>query len=254
MAYIRIDSKAKVYPHGILGPASNVVRPGGEHWVGGFDVEYTRGGVFVSIHGGPCDTTRVPTEVVRAGVAFDEVLPFTVVSELVCSTLGSTRDDLEERLSSLLDADIQFAVEREFWALVQVGATPVPVTDLADAGDNFKNQYIAGLALAEGAVAEVVPGRLGTIHMSPQVASVVRLRKDGDELVTTNGSRVVVGQGYGNDSIAVTGDVTVVLGESIIRGEYLQRIDSSTNTVRLIVDTPASVVWNSPSAAIISLT
>lgn len=257
MVLVKIDKNTELYPYGILGQAAQVVTPESEHWVGGFDVEFTRGGISVSLTANPC-TPRVAEEVVPATASsVSDIETFTVTSTLTCSTMGNpnsqgTRDHLSKRLTKLLMADIQYAIEREFWNIIPThpNTATVPVSTLADPTDNFKNTIIAGLALAEEQVSSVVPGLTGTIHMNPRVASVTRVRPPH----TTTGSNVIIGQGYSASGIAVTGSVTVLLGDSVIRGgNASQRIDTATNTITLTVDTPAAIVWDSSRSAFVTL-
>lgn len=255
MVLMDINSKPQVYPYGILGRASTVIEETDGHWVNGFDYvnEVSLGGVSLS---NICDEDT--STIITGGSGSLEYKTFNVETVYACSTMGMRPDEIEKIAVERAKGTLQFAIERELWsgplASQDAGTenrwlsdspeiTVGPVTDPFDA-----------LALAEAQVPFIVPGFTGTIHVPPLIASHWKLKEYDGVLRTRLGTKVIVGQGYGFDGdnegkIYVTGDVTVIVGETRVRSAKTESVNISINSITAYTDTPVAVVWGSSDHA-----
>jgi len=141
-----------------------------------------------------------------------------------------------------------------------VDVTPTP-------GTAVKVRY--GLALLEQAIASSPIGAQGVIHAPRDVATALRLHKDGTTLRTNLDTPVVAGVGYskkgpsGADAPAgkawmyATGPVSVRLGPTIITPAKLnQAVDIRINNIEYFVDRSAAVTWSTTDsyAVLVDLT
>lgn len=166
-----------------------------------------------------------------AGCVISEFDPFTLYAS-VGDSVGKFRvtDEAITLARTRLEAGEQYGVEEQMWALLAAGEpSPVAATTLA-----------LGLAIVEQALAEAYPS-LGVIHMSRLAATLYadQLRVEGNRLVTTLGTPVIAGGGYGAISgaepstITVYGTGPVVLKRTAI-DDRIRAIHRESNTHNII--------------------
>lgn len=271
----------EVAPFGILSPATTTYNESDSFWTSGFTYEAQDAGVVVvngSIFGvSPTDSVTI-VDNSEATEHFKTYYPFDVKASVKVSTMGTNPAEIEASARMALDIVTQKAVETEFWNgdvaklltsdndnRYLASAQSVDVTPTS--GTAVKVQY--GLALLEQAIANSPVGAQGLIHAPRDVASTLRLDKDGNTLRTSLGTPVVAGVGYskkgptGADAPAgkawmyATGPVSVRLGPTIITpGNLNQAVDIRINNIEYHVDRSAAVTWSTTDsyAVLVDLT
>jgi hypothetical protein len=262
------------YPFGILSVASvSEYTEAQDHWSRYAAHEFDSDGFALRLL--TIDDTDVTDGNLYEGTSaarFKEYVPFGIEVEDFSSAFSLPAQDRFARVTKIMEAATQKAVERELWTgvaaiessnsnsyLVKNGeATNVTV---ASGGDNPR----VALARLEGALSESPAGLRGVIHMSRRMASLCfdflervdfSARLDNDDvnkkdqiLVTKLGTPVVVGTGYtgvgptGATGAAVTnttewmfatGYVDVHLGAIKVVNEDLARgFAPNTNDMRI---------------------
>ena len=240
-------------------------------WEGGFEQESIACNATIR-NIDICNTAAVSEVKDATGTySLGEYKPFAVQAEVQCSTLGSTRVDWEQRVLDALEACTSKAVEHELWtgtlaqAAIDEGDTEYPNRYLAngDATDVTPTPGTAirprhGLALLEGKLAEAGCGTRGFIHAPVSIASVLPAKDRDGYLTTAIGNYLIAGSGYTGSGpdledptvgttmwMYATGPVAVRLGDKkVYAGESSEHVDSSTNTIVLSGERPASVVWD----------
>ena len=175
----------------------------------------------------------------------------TVYLPITCSAFG-IGDDAEFRNRAIIamTAREAYEVEYEFWTGTTLPATP----HLTDANGTVLNSGVAtnllnGLALLEEAIAAT--GIQGVIHATPGTvsawSSTFQVFREGNQLITALGTRVVPGYGYdgsqpentsfsapsGTEAWAyATGPIEMRRSDVFtVPGTLREALDRSTNTV-----------------------
>ena len=263
----------EVAPFGILSPATTVYDHTDSYWTAGFTYENLDAGVVVtngSIFGLTPEDEVVVVDNSASKEHFKTYYPFDIKGSIKVSTFGTDPAEVEASARMALDIVAQKAIEAEFWngdvsklltsdndnrylaSSQSEDVTPTP-------GTAVKPRY--ALALLEQALADASIGAQGTIHAPRDVASVLRLDKDGKKLVTDLGTPVVAGVGYskkgpdGNTAAAgkawmyATGPISVRLGPTLLTPEKLnQAIDIRVNNIQYYADRSAAVTWSTTDA------
>src|SRR4030095_12526214 len=270
----------EVAPFGILSPATTTYDHSDSFWTSGFTYENKDAGIVVvngPIYGGGSEDITV-VDNSGATELFKTYYPFDIKGSVKVSTMGTSPADIEEAVKTALDIVKQKAVEFEFYE-GQVAQTLTVTNDnryLASAqttdvtptpGTAVKVRY--GLGILEQSLGLGSIGSKGTIHVTRDVATALRLDKDGKKLVTPLGTPLVSGVGYtkvgpdgstaaeGTAWMYATGPVSVRLGQTIITPEKLnQAIDIRINNVQYYADRAAAVTWatNESYAVLVDLT
>lgn len=270
----KVDITApSIAKYGVLSPASTTIDLESGHWESDFIYQIADAGVTVEnaiILGGDPDRTTDSVQVVESNNHHGHLAyhPFNIQTKMRLSTMGTNPADIETSARDALTLVAQKAIERELW---EGGVAKLLATDPMEG-----NRYLAGslavdvtptpgtalkpkyaLAVLEYALGASTLGYEGTIHAPRDVASVLRVKADGNVLKTNLGTSVIAGTGYTkmgpNGAVApagkawmyATGPVTVILGKTEVTPEKLnQAVDVSTNTISYFVDRPAAVVWS----------
>lgn len=265
----------KAASFGLLSVA-DVVTPEDEKWVRGFAAEFLSrpdkvqllsalsGEVPNGVIYEPSDGTSTDTH--------QDVRPFFIEAINEVSGMGVRGKDPRASVLAQLEATTQKAIERELWD------GPVIIADNDDQpflakGTNGPKLIGSGavapkkaLSLIEGAIADSPTGGGGVIHVTRDLGSILSLQgaikpvdnEDGTQhLETVLGTKVVIGSGYtgsspdgalGSDTIKfiyATGPVTVILGESEVVNEDMNRaFTPSNNDVELRAIRPAAVYFD----------
>jgi hypothetical protein len=249
----------EVSPFGILGPATTVFNENSDYWTSGLTYQINDAGVIVEtspIFGGdPNDNVEV---VDNSGNPenFKTYFPFDIKASIQVSTFGNTPASVQEAAENALSIVEQKAIESEFWngdiaklltsandnrylaSTATVDLTPTP-------GTAVKPRY--GQAILEGAFGDA----------PREVASVLKVEKEGGALRTNLGTKVVAGAGYsrrgpdgtlataGKYWMYATGPVSVRRGSlHIVPEKVNQAVDTRVNTIKYYVDRPAAVTWS----------
>ncbi len=256
-------------PYGLVNPKTLVEES--QRWEGGFEQESIACNSTIRVLD-LCNTAAAATVREAEGPgSLGEYKPFAVQALVQCSTMGSVRVDWEDRAMEALEACTSKGVEFEFWtgnlaeAAIDAGDASYPNRYLTDGGAEDLTPTAGtairvrhGLALLEGALANAGCGTRGFIHAPTSVASVLPVKDNDGVLMTPIGNYVISGAGYPGTGPGVTGPtlgskmwlyatgpVTVRLGEkSVAPGSVAEFTDSSTNTIALSAERPASVVWD----------
>jgi hypothetical protein len=199
----------------------------------------------------------------------------TVYLSETCSSLGifgeglsnaQAQDRFVARARTALAAVESQAVEREFFAGDVLGLNPF----LADGNGTFPNANTAtnvteAFALLEAEIASV--GGSGMIHCSPRIITYASLAgliiwplNRGTQLYTLNGTLVVPGQGYvddsvnpaghsgagnGNEWIYATGLVDIRRSDyEVLPDSLFQALDRETNLLTYRVERTYLVDWD----------
>ncbi len=202
----------------------------------------------------PCSDGTVRVKVSGAGKDQSTFDPFVIYVPVICSYFSS--NGLREMAQIALDARQSFAVE--FGLAHGVAGMVNPFLgdgNLSQLGGNGIS-VIEGLARLENAIG--LTGQQGLIHATP--ATITRMNTDTfidpDNLVTTNGNRVVSGGGYigihplgktassdGQDWMFATGPVEVRLSPPAIQ-DVRTSLDRSDNTIEFRAERAALPVWD----------
>lgn len=243
--------------------------PGDPHWQNGVTwVERCPDGgttydecLSVTGTGGP--PPEPPVKVDNVDQQFRGATPFTVIAEFDCSPVGL--NDAATVAADALARVEQQQVEAAFWTGT-AGGQPLVFphlaadTEVVDGNDIVLQPTASvcvtgadaayALGALEGCLADCYSGQ-GLIHVSPAALDTLAawnlVVKEGDQLQTVRGNRVVVGGGYtgsGPDGTAATAGTTWIYATGAgfgYRGDVRitsprESIDRSTNTMRMIAE------------------
>lgn len=256
-------------PFGILSPATTTFEYSEDFWTTGITYSINDAGVVVKVStisgASPSDSATI-IDNSSNNDRFDWYYPFDIQASVKVSTMGTQPDEIQEAAESALILVTQKALEIEFWDgtatklntedndnrylahASSIDVTPTP-------GTAIKPRY--GQAVLEQAIASSPLGGVGLIHATRDVASVLKVKADGDVLRTNLGTPLVAGTGYskkgptGVDAPAgqawmyATGPVSVHLGQTHIIPEKLtEAVDTRINTVEYFVSRPAAITWS----------
>jgi hypothetical protein len=259
----------EVSPFGILGPATTVFNENSDYWTSGLTYEINDAGIVVENHvifGGDQQDGVVVVDNSDNPENFKTYFPFDVRASIQVSTFGNTPASVQANAENALSIVEQKAIEAEFWngdiaklltsdndnrylaSTATIDLTPTP-------GTAVKPRY--GQAILEGAFGSAPTGAEGVIHAPREVASVLKVEKDGGALRTNLGTKVVSGAGYsrrgpdgtlasaGKYWMYATGPVSVRRGSlHIVPEKVNQAVDVRVNTIKYYVDRPVAVTWS----------
>jgi hypothetical protein len=245
--------------------------PNEDQWIRGFSQEWETT-LYSATNWDDSDSTD--GEVVAAGTPtyFTEIKPFFIEAEELRSTLGFNGLDRIERLKRQIEGVTQHAMEVELWdGAVRKGESHSNVA-LSSATATILNSGTAmnverALALLEFKIGSASDcGEQGIIHMTRDVASLLRNRLEIDEddnvFRTRQGTKVIVGSGYSgtgpdeatgatatdvNKWIYATGTVRTYVGDvDVVNDNLAQAYDVSgnQNDMRLKAIRPAAVYFD----------
>lgn len=172
---------------------------------------------------------------------------FTVFARSAESMGGGTAQEKFDAARSQLLAGEQWAVERVLWEQLVAGTTPLTAGSFAEA-----------VAMAEQHIAWNYGGQ-PIMHMSRFTATMASdvLAREAGRLVTTVGSPVVAGGGYGDDppsEAAGQGGMVIASGPLVIyRSEVLdvgRTYDQSVNSIDALVERNYVVGWDCAAVAV----
>lgn len=264
----------EVSPFGILGPATTVYNENSDYWTSGVTYEINDAGIVVENHvifgGDQQDGVNVVDNSANPE-NFKTYFPFDVRASIQVSTFGNTPASVQANAENALAVVEQKAIEAEFWNgdIAKLLTSPNDNRYLASAatidltptsGTAVKPRL--GQAILEGAIGDSPTGAEGVIHVTRDVASVLRLERDGGKSIRTNlGTQVVAGAGYsrkgpsgavapnGTRWMYATGPVTVRRGSlHIVPEKVNQSVDVRVNTIKYFVDRPVSVTWSTTNS------
>lgn len=249
-------------PFGIMSPATTYIRDNSEYWLNGYS--YRTPDDMISVVVGDMvaykDETDNKVTNTPNGPLFREYKPVNIRVSITASTMGTTYDELDDTVKSVLDIAIQKAVEREFWngAVSAIYAetdnrwldesAAIDHTSIIATGIKAK----VGVALLEQALADATIGSRGCLHMPRGIASIAVDKQDDDEktLVTGLMTPVVAGTGYQMNAnhrsawIFGTGPVTVRQGKPLLVAGESGALNRQTNTYQLVFNVPVGVTWS----------
>lgn len=263
----------EVSPFGLLGPATTVYTENSDYWTSGLTYEINDAGIVVENHvifgGDQQDGVNVVDNSANPD-NFKTYFPFDVRASIQVSTFGNTPASVQANAENALAIVEQKAIETEFWngdiaklltadndnrylaSAATIDLTPTP-------GTAVKPRY--GQALLEGALGDSPTGAEGVIHATREVASILKVKKDGGALRTNLGTAVVAGAGYSNKGpsganapagtrwMYATGPVTVRRGSlHIVPEKVNQSVDVRVNTIKYFVDRPVAVTWSTTNS------
>lgn len=255
-------------PFGILSPATATYEYNSDYWTSGITYSIEDAGVVVKLGtifgANPVDSVKVIDNSANTD-RFDFYFPFDISASVKVSTMGTHPDDIRESAENALSLVTQKALEIELWngsaakLLTETNDNRYLASDVSTdvtptSGTAIKPRY--GLAVLEEAIAQSPLGGQGLIHATKDVASVLRVKADGDVLRTNLGTPVVAGAGYskkgptGADAPAgqawmyATGPVSIHLGKTNVTPMKLnEAVDTRINTIEYFVDRPAAITW-----------
>ena len=183
---------------------------------------------------------------------------FAVIQALTCSSLGmGDPEEFAQRAERVLDATLSFGVEEGLSQGVAGSTNPFLGDGNVTVLGGGAVTAIVGLALLEEAIGAT--GRMGMIHVPPDVASVWSfdggLVSDGEALKTWLGTLVASGGGYigaqangaapgaGNAFVFATGPVQVRLSSVEVQ-TIREVLDRSDNTVTFRAERYALAIWD----------
>jgi hypothetical protein len=161
--------------------------------------------------------------------------PFAVITSYTCGSIGYTFDEIERRVRLRMQLQAQRAVERRVWQgqAPNQGQGPIVglfrnATNLGSAGCVTEGFRLLEQALADnGVIGGIIHARSG---MGPHLAQSHLYEYPGPgRLVTCNGTRICLGQGY---------DGTGPTGQAV------------TATTEWIYASGRVVVWQDPEIAV----
>jgi hypothetical protein len=182
--------------------------------------------------------------------------PFVCYLPVTCSALSYPY--LTEWSETVLEATYSFAVEEALVGLQQAGLGPNPALGdsnvVKPVGGTAKSPIVA-LSYLENAIGET--GRQGLIHATPAIIAQLNTDTflDPDQLITTNGNRVVSGGGYigasadgvapgaGQDWMFASGPVEVRLSPVTITN-IRESLDRSDNTLTFRAERWVLATWD----------
>jgi hypothetical protein len=256
---------------GLLAAVKPENAPGEDQWIRGFSQLWDTTVQNIT-NWDDTDTSDGALVADAAVVSFGEIKPFFIEVDDTRSTLGFLGTDRIKRISDQLEGITQKAIEAELWdGAVRKGENHSNVA-LSDSSATILNSGTAlsverALALLEFKIGEVSQaGEQGVIHMTRDVASLLRNRLEIDEdseiVRTRQGTTVVVGSGYSgtgpdeatgatatdaNKWIYATGTVRTYVGDvDVVNDNLAQAYDVSgnQNDMRLKAIRPAAVYFD----------
>jgi hypothetical protein len=185
----------------------------------------------------------------RPQATFDAFVAYLPVT---CSTFGAF--DLAEQAEAVLEATVSMAAEEALVAGITGSSNPyfgdANLTVLGGAAVSAAT----ALAYLENAIGAT--GRGGMIHAPPAIVSVLDLNKNGERLVTANGTPIISGDGYigsdpdnagspaaGQDYMYATGPVEVRLG-AVAMTDMAETLDRSDNSVTFRAERYVLATWD----------
>lgn len=253
-----LDGPLPVAPkHSLLNTPGVVVTEGDDgRWMNGVNmIGYPDS---VPLTWNACDPNATGSAIKEEGSAGPQAQfdPFVCYLPVTCSALSYPY--IADWSETVLEATYSFAVEQALVGLVDAGLSPNP--QLGDSnvvkpvGNTAKSPIIA-LSYLENAIGAT--GRAGMLHATP--ATVAQLNTDTfldpDELITTNGNRLVSGGGYidayangeqggpGQDWMFASGPVQVRMSDVQIT-DLRESLDRSDNTITFRAERWVLVTWD----------
>jgi hypothetical protein len=256
---------------GLLAAVKPENAPGEDQWIRGFSQLWDTTVQNIT-NWDDTDTSDGALVADATVVSFGEIKPFFIEVDDTRSTLGFLGTDRIKRISDQLEGITQKAIEAELWdGAVRKGENH-PNVALSDSSATILNSGTAlsaerALALLEFKIGEASQaGEQGVIHMTRDVASLLRNRLELDEdsevIRTRQGTTVVVGSGYSgtgpdeatgatatdaNKWIYATGTVRTYVGDvDVVNDNLAQAYDVSgnANDMRLKAIRPAAVYFD----------
>lgn len=255
--------------YGLLGKASQVVKPSDDSWIGTFihpivDADVALQNIVARGGGAVFSDTVHQTE--SRTPSYLEYTPFFIESKLSGSTMEPDAEGKKDRVRELLEISKQKSIEHEVWS----GILSAQVN--TEANQEFaKNRYFSdttspgylslsdtavsvseGQSLLEEAFSDHTIGYQGVIHAPRRVASIAKVReylKDG-YLRTNLGTPVIAGTGYskiGSDYwMFGTSPMTIVHGDiEVMPDNISQAVNTRNNNIEYIAQMPVGVFWTS---------
>jgi hypothetical protein len=256
---------------GLLAAVKPENAPGEDQWIRGFSQLWDTTVQNIT-NWDDTDTSDGALVADATVVSFGEIKPFFIEVDDTRSTLGFLGTDRIKRISDQLEGITQKAIEAELWdGAVRKGESH-PNVALSDSSATILNSGTAlsverALALLEFKIGEVSQaGEQGVIHMTRDVASLLRNRLEIDEdseiVRTRQGTTVVVGSGYSgtgpdeatgatatdaNKWIYATGTVRTYVGDVDVVNDNLSQaydVSGNQNDMRLKAIRPAAVYFD----------
>lgn len=222
-----------------------------------------------------------PSKAANASLGLRGSTPFTVYTEVDCSTPGWW-DNAQDRSEIALSQVEAYVVENVFWTgtvngianaeyphlaantvVTEASTSTGPTLTLQTAATTVTGavvDVVEGLGLLEQALADCYKGGTGVIHLTqaalPHLAANHLIERDGAVYRTANGNLVVPGGGYRGTSPAgatpaagytwmyATGPVFGWRGPVRVLGTPEQRLDRTINTVKTIVERDYTLGWD----------
>jgi hypothetical protein len=256
---------------GLLAAVKPENAPGEDQWIRGFSQLWDTTVQNIT-NWDDTDTSDGALVADATVVSFGEIKPFFIEVDDTRSTLGFLGTDRIKRISDQLEGITQKAIEAELWdGAVRKGESH-PNVALSDSSATILNSGTAlsverALALLEFKIGEASQaGEQGVIHMTRDVASLLRNRLELDEdsegIRTRQGTTVVVGSGYSgtgpdeatgatatdaNKWIYATGTVKTYVGDVDVVNDNLSQaydVSGNQNDMRLKAIRPAAVYFD----------
>lgn len=243
-------------PHSLLNTPGVVVSEGDDgHWLNGVNVVNYPDQVPLTWNAcDPVSSTNVKAEGDTG--PRDQFDPFVCYLPVTCSSLSYPY--LREWSETALEAAYSFAVEQALVGSIDAGLGPNP--SLGDSnvvkpvGGTAKSPIIA-LSYLENAIGAT--GRRGIIHATPAIIAQLNTDTflDPENLITTNGNRVVSGGGYigaeangvapgaGQDWMFASGLVEVRISSMQI-ADLVESLDRSDNTITFRAERWVLATWD----------
>lgn len=233
-----------------LGGLLDAARPTGatDWWRG---VTFSSGQCLVPQVVGSCtdgETTKT-TQNLSTVASFDV---FSVLQALECSTMGSSQ--LEGFASQSLDVTREYGVGSE---LLTGAASSNPSLSDADVVTSDATDVVGALGCIEDEISKGLYGRLGFVHVPPQVATVLMaesaIYKEGRVWYTATGNIVVASPAYdgrepGQDAPS-PGDPLFIYATGVVYAEVGQRevlsaTERGQNSLQAIAEDAAIAVFD----------
>ena len=221
-------------------------------WGAGFEQENGLCGIGgeIWVWCGPEAVVSITGDEGEAEGRWEKVYPFVVAATDACGTvLNARRPETQQHLLEVLDHLSLKGAERELWVGAANEESKALTRDFLSVGTDMPAK--TALAVVEDAMAECLPGVMGTIHMPPSVAIMCEgsLSEIDGTLVTLSGSRVIVGPGYAGQprtpAIYGTGPVSVHLGPSqMVTEDLAQMADVRNNDFTLRAERMVAVTFD----------
>lgn len=178
-----------------------------------------------------------------------EGMAFTVYAMEVCSPIGRSFEDAQQRATAKLLELEQTEVERAIWSGLY-GAAPFLTDTSVDAGNNDLGDFPLDEALAEleqGYSSSL--GSLGVIHMSRGLAlryiGLDQVLRVSNRLETGVGTPVVAGAGYGHGDMIATPPLFGYRSDVFAPGsDEAARLDRSVNDRYAIAERSYFIGWD----------